>query len=314
MEEVAQSTQFIVRKNDLVIYLREFIKSLQDNSYEIESILNNLNPEIENEILEKVYMAQKKIIRIDKLEEEQSEQEIKERNKGKWESLKRWFLGDSKRESEVININEKTSEIIRKITRIANQIAESKGNSNTRKAEYRKIAEMFAKTKNMEEANKLSSLVFGITNTRHIKGNFVRETDSINSKISQEQAEDLEIKPRIREYREKQERVAIIDKTKQKEEQLKIYLQKREEEKKALEKYIKDGKIEIKNLPDRIDPKVRKILLKWISRANQSKQKETKIEDGRTIILHIPQNKEKCEMKCTDGTLTMPAFILEFKE
>lgn len=312
MEEVAQTSQFIVRKNDLILYLKEFIKSLQDNTYEIEGILQNLSKETENEILEKVYQAQQKIVRID--QEEIPEQEYRERNTGKWENFKRWFLGDEQRESEVININEKTSEIIRKITRIANQIAESKGNVNTRKAEYKKIAEMFCKTQTIEEAHKLSSLVFGITNTRHLKGNFERKTDSISSKISEEEPEKIEIKPRIREYKEKAERVAIQDKSVEKQEQLKIYLQKREEERKAVEKYIKEGKIEIENLPEGIEPMVRKIILNWISKANQSKIKQTKIEDGRTVVLHFPETQKTCEMKCKDGTLKMPAFVLEFKE
>lgn len=152
MEEMAQSAQFIIRKNDLVLYLREFIKSLQNNSYSIERILRGISKETENIILEKVLDAQKKVIRIDRLDEELPEDEIRERNNGKWENIKKWFIGDEKRQSEVINIEEKTSEIIRKITRIANQIAESRGNINSRKAEYKKICEMFAKTNGLEEA------------------------------------------------------------------------------------------------------------------------------------------------------------------
>ena len=59
---------------------------------------------------------------------------------------------------------------------------------------------------------------------------------------------------------------------------------------------------------------VRKIILNWISKANQSKIKQAKIEDGRTVVLHFPETQKTCEMKCKDGTLKMPAFVLEFKE
>ena len=149
MEEIAQSSQFIVRKNDLVIYLREFIKSLQDNSYVIESVLTNLSSKLEKEIIHKVSLAQSKVVRIDKLDQEVSYEEIVTRNKSKWNNLKRWFIGDINKDSEIVNINEKTSEIIRKITRVANQIAEAKGSVNSRKAEYKKIAEMFCKTKTL---------------------------------------------------------------------------------------------------------------------------------------------------------------------
>ena len=43
LEEVAKSKQFIIYKNDLVRYLREFIKLLQDNSYSIEETLKTMN-------------------------------------------------------------------------------------------------------------------------------------------------------------------------------------------------------------------------------------------------------------------------------
>ena len=75
---------------------------------------------------------------------------------------------------------------------------------------------MFCKSENIEEAHKLSSLVFGMFNTRHIKGNYVRETDSINSSLLEEKSNEYEIKLRIREYKEKQAKTAIVDKTQEK--------------------------------------------------------------------------------------------------
>ena len=313
MEDIAQSTQFIVRKNDLILYLREFIKSLQENCFEINDILLNISNDIIEQILDKVYLAQKKVIRLDKLDDEIPENEQRERNFGKWENLKKWFVGDENRTSEVVNIEEKTNEIIRKITRIANQIAETRGNANIRKAEYKKIAEMFCNVKDLDEAHKLSSVVFGVANTRHLKGNFVRKTDSINSNVFNEKVTEILVKPRIREYREKRERVAILDKSLKKQEQLEKYLKKKEEERKILEKYIIDGKIEIENLPNGVETEVRKTLLKWISRATQSKHNQTKTEDGKTVIIKIPANNKVCELKCEDGILKMPAFVLEFR-
>ena len=311
MEEVAKSKQFILYKNDLVKYLREFIKALQENSYVIEEAIKRLEPQTQERMLEKVYLGQKRIVRIDKLDEEINEQELKNRNREKWENIKKWFMGTSTKNSEVEKINEKTTEIIRKITRIANQIAESRGNVSSKKAEYKKICEMFCKTESMEEAHKLSCLVFGMFNTRHTKGNYVRETDSINSSLLEETSNELEIKPRIREYREKQQKVSIQDKTVEKQKQIERYLKQLEEERKEIEKYIKDGKIEIKNLPE-IKSTFRKTLLKWISKAGVMKSKQIIIEDGRKIQLIYPENDEKCILKCEDGELEMPAFILQF--
>ena len=313
LEEVAKSKQFIIYKNDLVRYLREFIKLLQDNSYAIEETIKTMNKTTEENFLEKVYLGQKKRVRIDKLDEEINEEEMKTRNKEKWENLKKWFIGSNIRASEVEKINEKTTEIIRKITRIANQIAEAKGNVSNKKAEYKKICELFSKTQDIEEAHKLSSVVFGMFNTRHIKGNFVRDTDSINSSLIEEKSNEYEVKPRIREYREKQSKTAIIDKTKEKQEQIERYFKQIEEDRKELQKYTKNGKIEIKNLPT-IRSIFRKTLLKWISQASQMANKEIVIEDGRKIKLIYPKNNERCVLNCEDGKMDMPAFELEFIE
>lgn len=311
MEEVAKSKQFILYKNDLVKYLREFIKLLQENSYVIEEKLNKLDEQTENRILEKVYLAQKRIVRIDKIEEEINEEELKQRNIEKWKNIKKWFIGTNTSSSEVEKINEKTTEIIRKITRIANQIAEAKGNVSSKKAEYKKICEMFCKTENIEEAHKLSSLVFGMFNTRHTKGNYVRETDSINSSLLEEKSNEYEVKPRIRQYREKMPRTSIQDRTKEKEKYIENYLQQLENERKEIKKYIKDGKIDIKTLPE-VKSTFRKTILKWISKVNQMKTNQITIEDGSMIKLIKPENGEKCILKCEDGNLEMPAFILEF--
>lgn len=313
MEEVAKSKQFIIYKNDLVRYLREFIKLLQENSYIIEKKLKEIDQRTEERFLEKVHLGQKRIVRIDKLDEQIDENEIINRNYEKWQNIKKWFLGDSTHLSEVEKINEKTTEIIRKITRIANQIAESKGNISSKKAEYKKICEMFAHTQTTEEAHKLSSLVFGMFNTRHTKGNYVRETDSINSSLLEEKPNEYEIKPRVREYREKLPKVAIKDKTKEKQEQIQKYLKQLEENQREIEKYIKDGKIDIKNLPT-IKSSFRKTLLQWVSKAGQMPNKQITIENGKKIKLIYPQNKERCTLKCEDGELEMPAFELEFLE
>ena len=65
----------------------------------------------------------------------------------------------------------------------------------------------------------------------------------------EEKPNEYEVKPRIREYKEKQSKVAITDKTKQKQEQIERYSKQIEEDKRELQKYIQNGKIEIKNLP-----------------------------------------------------------------
>ena len=72
----------------------------------------------------------------------------------------------------------------------------------------------------------------------------------------------------------------------------------------------KHKKITIENLPQ-INSSVRKMILKLIGRANQSGVRETKTDDGRKVELIYPQDGKRCVLKCEDGELEMPAFILK---
>ena len=103
----------------------------------------------------------------------------------------------------------------------------------------------------------------------------------------------------------------MVDKTKEKQMQIEKYKKQLEEERKEFEKYINNGKIEIEKLPI-VKSTFRKTLLKWISKANISVNKQITIEDGRKIKLIYNPHKEKCVLRCDDGNLEMPAFTLEF--
>ena len=53
------------------------------------------------------------------------------------------------------------------------------------------------------------------------------------------------------------------------------------------------------------------MILKLIGRANQSGVGETKTDDGRKVELIYPENNRRCVLKCDDGELEMPAFVLK---
>ena len=49
----------------------------------------------------------------------------------------------------------------------------------------------------------MSAMVFGMECPQHIAGDLVRETDSMNIGVYEEQPMEISLKPRIRTYREK---------------------------------------------------------------------------------------------------------------
>ncbi|OPJ60961.1 TIGR02677 family protein [Clostridium oryzae] len=309
-EEMMKTREFLVFKDKFIDYLRDFIKGLQYNSNAIEYILRNLSEEKVTTVLEKAVEYEQSIPRIDL---EISEKVIRDNIYGRWENLSEWFLGSGSAESEASKLLNITNEIIRKITRFASQIAESRNSAANRKEEYKKLCELFLKCDSIGEANKLSSLAFGIFNMKHIKGETIRETESINSGIFEESPTVKKIKPRIRTYREKTSRNPIISNEKRKSEMLSRVIKQREEERKIMDSYIVEGIIDFSKLPE-IDASVRTTLLRWLTKGMNSADHRGKTEDGRIYKIESPTDKnDKCCLKCSDGTLEMPAYILRFE-
>ena len=154
---------------------------------------------------------------IPRIEAEVDEQQIYERMKGRWENIRKWFAGADGVQSEAMRVFDTTNEVIRKITRYANRLSEQNNSGANRREEYRKLAGMFAGCKDIDEAHKLAAMVFGIEKPLHIKGDFPRQTDSINSGVFDEEPQEIIIQPRVRNYREKSKRSGIEDRTREKE-------------------------------------------------------------------------------------------------
>ncbi|WP_427338265.1 TIGR02677 family protein [Caloranaerobacter sp. DY30410] len=308
-EKMMKTQQFLIFKDKFIEYLRNFVKELQQNSYAIEYIIKDVDEDTEKIVLDKVIEYSKSIPRLDM---EISEKDIKENILGRWLSIKEWFLGSNFQESETSKLFGITNQIIRKITRYAFQIVESRNTAANRKEEYKKLCSIFLQAKDMEEAHMISAYAFGIPHMKHIRIDMHRETESINSGVYDEKPYEVAIKPRVRTYREKRDRTPIKDNTEKKKKILKETIEKRNQERKIIEGYIIDNQIEISKLP-KIEPYVRTTLLKWISRANSSPDGKAKTEDGRVFKLIKPKNNERCILDCEDGQLEMPSYILKFE-
>jgi len=307
-EEMMKTKEFLIFKDKFIDYLRDFVKLLQNNSYAIEGILKEIDQHTADLVLNKAFEYEKSIPRVDT---DISFEAIRENIKGKWQSIKDWFLGTEGRESEVEKLLDITNEIIKKITRFAFQISENLNSFANRKEEYRKICHLFAGCKTVAEAHKLSALVFGIFHTKHLKGDWERKTESINSSVYDEEPYLVTIKPRVRVYREKSSRRAIVSRKEEKQALLKTLIRKREEENRVISSYIRNGEIDFRELPV-IEAGVRGTLLRWLSKGLSAQNKTAKTEDGRVFRVIDTFRNERCLLKCVDGIFEMPHFILEF--
>lgn len=308
-EEMMKTREFIIFKDKFIEYLRDFVKGLQNHANAIEHILNNFALEDVDRVLKKAIAYE---VAIPRIEMEIDEAGIAENIYGRWESLNVWFLGSKGNPSEAAKLMDITNDIIRKITRYAAQISESRSSAMNRKEEYRKLAELFDDCHDIKEAHQLSSLSFGLFQMKHLKSDQFRETESINSQIFEEIPGSTLLKPRIRGFKEKAQRTPIRNHAEKKVAMKKKIERLREIEKKTMASYVLDGRIDFEKLPV-IEGHVRSTLLKWLSKGIANSDKKGKTEDGRLFQVEIPgDQRHRCLLRCDDGNLEMPAYVIRF--
>ena len=309
-EEMMHTKQFLLFKDRLVEYLRSFIKGLQRNVGVIEENLRALSPDVKEQVFSKIVQYE---LSIPRMEVEVSKELLEEKTKGRFKSIYDWFVSENGQENEAGKLFDATNGIIRRITRYAAQLSEKNALGANRREEYRKVAEMFLQCGDIAEAHRMSAMVFGMECPYHLKGELVRETDSMNQEVYEEKPLSVLLKPRIRTYKEKSKRSAIRENAEEKQKTRLEMIKKQREDLQKLKQLEKDRCIEFSKLPV-IEPEVREILLKWISDALEDAQLTAKTEEGRFFRLDMSHKKEKCVVHCVDGNFTMPKLTIVFLE
>ena len=309
-EEMMKTKAFLLFKDRLIDYLRDFIKGLQKNSGAIEEILSSLEESLVWKVLEKVVDYESSVPRLD---QEVKESEIRENVQGRYHNLYRWFVRvNDGEENEAGKLFDATSEIIRRMTRYASQLSERSSLGANRREEYRKVAEIFRNCRNLEEAHHLSALVFGIERPFHLKLSGTRTSESMNQTVYEEEPEEIILRPRVRTFREKTTRTAIRDHSREKAEARREVLEKQKQIRHTLAGLGEDHRIDFKNLP-KISPEIRAVLLRWLSDAMEDIDFTASTEDGRDYRLDLSHMDQRCVVRCDDGNFTMPQISIVFE-
>ena len=311
-EQLMKSVEFIVHKDKFIKYLNEFVQELQRQSRRIEQILRKNLPLMENEILEKVIESELDIPHALLEIHGNAEPSIRENVQGKWNSLKNWFIDSSKRECECKKVLKITNDVIRSIIQNAALLVQIQNWGISRKDDYRKFLQLFLKCEDLDEARRLSAHVFGIQRIQHFKTIEPREEDSINNSIYEEEPALFLLKPHTRNYRERKDKRGFENKAMEKMLQREAYLRQTRKQKEIVLHYIKDHKICFSEIEETVSEETRLIFLQWIAQANMSSAKTGRTEYGQEY--RLIRRKGNCRLRCEDGTLTMPNYILEFKE
>lgn len=296
-----QTEAFLVYKNQFTTYLRDFIVSLQKTSLQIQERLKEMDDKQLDKFFQKLVEYRKSIPRLEDVSESANEwlSEFQEL----WSSLRQWFLGTTTRESELEVLQTQTNEMIRRITRYVQRIGERQQHYRSRTNDYLHLAKWFAACDTIDEAHRLSSVVFGALTVKHLH---VMEdtTDNMYAEVWDDDPVMVTIKPRTNRYREKTKPGAAISNTEKKREQQKRYLEERKKEEQRIKDYMKNGKIQLSELP-KVEPSIRKLLLAWITKAMQSKDRIVKTDFGMEVKVTVMED-HMIVLEAEDGKLTMP--------
>lgn len=226
-----------------------------------------------------------------------------------WLNVKAWFLGDGSGTSHYENVLNQTNEAIRRMTRIIQRLGERSQMLRSRKEDYLHLAEWFLRLSDVEEAHKLSSVVFGLFHTKHLYSDHI-PTEDIYTDTWDEVPMVHERVPRIQAYREKTRANAVDNHHDKKTQTRDEYLQQRMYEQQVIGRYLSGGKIELDQLPV-IEPFVRKLFLSWIGKAMARTDRKIKTEYGDEIYVKLDHSRQ-IKLQAEDGQLQMPAVTLEF--
>ena len=310
-EKLMKSVEFMVHKDKFIKYLNEFVQELQRHSKRMEQLLEKNTERMENMILERVVESELDIPHALLEMHGNAEPSVRENVYGKWHSLKNWFVDGQGQECEAKKVLKITSDIIRNIIQNAALIVQVQNWGISRKDDYKKFLELFLKCEDLEEAHRLSAHVFGVQQIEHYKTNFPREEDSINNSVYQEDPSMFLLKPHTRGYREKKDRTGFADKSLEKMAQRESYLRRAQRQKEVVLRYIREQKIRFAEIDEVVSEDTRVIFLQWIAQANMSSEKTGRTEYGQEY--RLKKKEGSCVLKCEDGNLKMPDYILEFK-
>ena len=311
-DRLMKSVEFIVHKDRFIQYLTEFVQELQHHATRIEKILKRQNDVIEGQLLDKVIQSELDIPHAALEREGRSEPGIRENVIGKWESLKNWFVDSAERECECRKVLKITNDIIRNIIQNAALIVQIQNWGVSRKDDYRKFLELFLSCGDLEEAHRLSAHAFGIQQIEHYMANETRDSDGISQSVYEEEPMGYLLKPHVKTYREKKNRQGFTDKSIEKYIQKTAYLTKVQKEKELVLYYIRNHYLDFGAIDEVVSETVKNIFLQWIAQAGSNSEKKGRTEYGQEYILK--RKEGTCVLHCEDGDLTMPVYVLEFKD
>lgn len=250
-EKYMKSEDFIQYKRHLITYLEDFVQDLQSSSAQINAQLEALSPSTTERLLDLVHQSELDIPRPLSEKTEHWQEELRTKNEGVWKSLIGWFSGSNSTARQVMEV---TNEVIRRVVQNAAMLVQMQNMGVSNKAELRHIMKLFSEAPSLDEAHKLSALVFGAQHVQHYVVNAEWDTEHIGKSCFQELPMEYLLRPRERTYRPSIDRSGFTDKSADKKEQRRRILEEAQHLRKEVLGHIRDRKLDFAHLEAPVTP------------------------------------------------------------
>lgn len=308
MEKRMNAEEFVAYKHHLIHYLEGYIQDLQHSAAQIGAQLDACSPEQIAQMLDLVTRSELEVVPHPK-SAQPSWQEMRAQCEGVWQSLTTWFTGPEPTSRQVLDV---TNKVISDVVQNAALLVQLENMGVSNKAELHHLLTLFASCQSLQEAHRLSAMVFGAQQARHYSVNADQEPDRIDRSVYDDPPLLYTVQPRLRTYKPRMERSGFVDKSGEKARQREKILAGEQALKQQVLHYIRGGQLEFALVRDPLPPAVRTVLLSWVASANLSPDRRGYTEYGQSYRLH--SRSGECSVPCTDGTLTMPDCVLIFEE
>ena len=303
-----KSVDFLLHKDQFMVYLREFISQMQLHARKIQRMLKQYGSDFESWLLDRIIDSE---LAIPHLNEKQVTREMLNQGiRAGYDSLVSWFVAENGRKPEYETILEITNDIIRSIIENASMIANMSSYGISRKDDYRHYMKMFAKCETLDDAHCLSAHVFGASTMQHFRLLQMDESDSFRTSMFEKEHDEIELTSSSRTYREKRSKAGYADRSFEKQMQRQAYLNQVEQQTSYLMRFVKDHQLKISEIHEVIPSFAREVLLRWIANANMVESRSGMTEFGNAY--HLGKEEGTCVLHCEDGDLTMPCYVLTF--
>ncbi len=309
-EELMLTDQFLVFKDTLSEYLRDFVKGLQQYGAHVEGMFRTTETAVWDGFLEALVADEGRLPTLDNPLTDEERMQI---HQEEWLVLQQWFIGTATEPSDVHYLERQTKDTIARVVRYALAIQDKHRMGISRRRELEELGRRFLMMEDPDDAHRLGAYAFGLYKTRHFQGEPDATSDSADLSMWDEVPIVRSLRSRSRIQRRSAGTEAIRSTRQKREEAAKEILEKKAREAELIREWVDRQTLLMSELPV-LTPEQRTLLLQWIGLCLVNASKSARTPDGLEVRLVVPSDGSRAQLVFTDGEMDVPDFQLFIRE